>query len=310
MPTTSFLRSPLAVAAALAVVPTLFAHAPAEAQTPPPAARNRKRACVEAYESAQQLRNAGKLTESRERLLVCSNEECPTAVRGDCATWLGEVESNLPSVVIEARLASGQETPDVNVWLDGQPFAKGLDGRALTLDPGVHTFRFESPSAGQIEQRVIIRQGEKNRKIVAQFGPEGGAPGPSAAPPPAPKPKPSLEAEEGGSALYPTLPIVLTGVGVVGLGAFTAFALSGKNLEGKLRDSGCEPNCSGPRVDRVERLYLYADISLVAGLASLAGGAVTYFLLRDDKAPPSGARLQVNVGAAPGGGFAGLSGRF
>ncbi|HEU4410393.1 MAG TPA: hypothetical protein VFS43_34380, partial [Polyangiaceae bacterium] len=58
-----FLRSPLALAAALVVATAPFAHGPAEAQ--PASPKDRKRACVDAYEAAQQLRNVGKLIESR-----------------------------------------------------------------------------------------------------------------------------------------------------------------------------------------------------------------------------------------------------
>jgi hypothetical protein len=304
-----FLRPPLALTAVLVVASAPFAHAPAEAQQP--SARDKKRACVESYEQAQQLRNVGKLTESRERLLVCSSDECPTAVRGDCANWLAEVESNLPSVVIEARLPMGRETADVNVWVDGQVFARGLDGRALTVDPGVHTFRFESASAGKSEQQVIIRQGEKNRKIVVQFGSGSPGPAPAEITPSTPLPKTETpKASSGGSALYPVLPLVLVGVGVAGVGTFAGFALSGKQLERDLRDK-CAPSCSESQVNGVKQRYLYADVAMTVGVASLLGGALTYFLLKDDRpSSSSGARLQFDIGAAPGGGVAGLSGRF
>lgn len=313
MPSAPFLRSPLTLVAALVVASAPFAHAPAEAQAQPAAGRgDRKRACVEAYEAGQQLRNVGKLIESRERLLVCSNDECPTAVRGDCATWLNEVESNLPSVVVEAKLPSGRETPEVSVTVDGLVVARNLDGRALSVDPGVHTFRFESASAGRVEQQVIVRQGEKNRKIVVQFGNAAAAPpGAPAAPPPAPGrevPKPAA----GGSPLYPVLPLVLAGVGVVGAGAFVGFALSGKQLERDLRDT-CAPECSDSQVNAVKQRFVYADIGLGVGAAALVGAGVTYFLLRGDGSDASAARtrLHLAVGTAPGGGgFAGLSGRF
>ncbi|HEU4537188.1 MAG TPA: hypothetical protein VFS00_23875 [Polyangiaceae bacterium] len=314
MPSAPFLRSPLALVATLVVASAPFARAPAEAQAQPAAGRgDRKRACVDAYEAGQQLRNVGKLIESRERLLVCSNDECPTAVRGDCATWLSEVESNLPSVVVEARLPSGRETADVVVAVDGLVVARNLDGRALAVNPGVHTFRFESATEGKVEQQVIVRQGEKNRKIVAQFGnAPAAAPAPEApGAPAAPGGREAPGAGSGRSPLYPTVPLVLAGVGVVGFGAFVGFALSGKQLERDLRDE-CAPECSDSQVDAVKRRLVYADVGLAAGAVGLVGAGVTYFLLRGGGDPPAaaGARVRFDLGPAPGGGFAGLSGRF
>jgi hypothetical protein len=315
MPSAPFLRSPLTLVAALVVASAPFAHAPAKAQAQPaPGRGDRKRACVEAYEAGQQLRNAGKLLESRERLLICSNDECPTAVRGDCATWLNEVDSNLPSVVVEARLPSGRETPEVSVTVDGAVVARNLDGRALSVDPGVHTFRFESASAGRVEQQVIVRQGEKNRKIVVQFGNAAAAPAPAPDGPATTAPVPGHEAPKPaavGSPLYPVLPLVLAGVGVVGVGAFVGFALSGKQLERDLRDT-CAPECSDSQVNAVKQRFVYADIGLGVGAAALVGAGVTYFLLRGsgNDVSAAGPRLHLDVGAAPGGGFAGLSGRF
>ena len=59
--------------------------------------------CVEAYERAQYMRRESKLRGAREALLVCAQDSCPAATRGDCVPWLAEVERALPTIVIAAR---------------------------------------------------------------------------------------------------------------------------------------------------------------------------------------------------------------
>ncbi|WP_437841834.1 hypothetical protein [Sorangium sp. So ce1153] len=150
-----------------------------------------KRACAAAYERAQGLRRDGKLIAAREALIACSQPTCPAAAVADCGPWLAEVEKSLPSVVIAAREAGGRERLDVRVLVDGRLLAAALDGKALPVDPGPHTFRYEPAGGPAVEERVLIREGEKNRAITVVLGaPPAGAP-PSPRPPAAPGASPS-----------------------------------------------------------------------------------------------------------------------
>ncbi|XYI03713.1 hypothetical protein ACMHYB_29695 [Sorangium sp. So ce1128] len=136
-----------------------------------------KRACAAAYERAQGLRRDGKLIAAREALIACSQPTCPAAAVADCGPWLAEVEKSLPSVVIAARDAGGRERLDVRVLVDGRLLAAALDGKALPVDPGPHTFRYEPAGGPAVEERVLIREGEKNRAITVMLGePPTGAP--------------------------------------------------------------------------------------------------------------------------------------
>ncbi|WP_437932449.1 hypothetical protein WMF37_25380 [Sorangium sp. So ce291] len=136
-----------------------------------------KRACAAAYERAQGLRRDGKLIAAREALIACSQPTCPAAAVADCGPWLAEVEKSLPSVVIAARDAGGRERLDVRVLVDGRLLAAALDGKALPVDPGPHTFRYEPAGGPAVEERVLIREGEKNRAITVILGaPPAGAP--------------------------------------------------------------------------------------------------------------------------------------
>ncbi|WP_437948462.1 hypothetical protein WME98_49120 [Sorangium sp. So ce296] len=168
----------LAVAAALALT-----GARADAQP-------HKRACAAAYERAQGLRRDGKLLAAREALIACSQPTCPAAAVADCGPWLAEVEKSLPTVVIAAKDAHGRERLDVRVLVDGRPLAAALDGKALPVDPGPHTFRYEPASGPAVEERVLIREGEKNRAITVTLG-ASSAGAPASPPPPAAAPTPA-----------------------------------------------------------------------------------------------------------------------
>jgi hypothetical protein len=57
-------------------------------------------ACFDAATEGQSLRDANRLVEARERFRVCAQDECPSSMKGDCATWLAEVERSLPGIVV------------------------------------------------------------------------------------------------------------------------------------------------------------------------------------------------------------------
>lgn len=262
--------------------------------TAPVAAAIDKKACIASSEKAQQLRADGHLTAAREELLQCAREACPAVVRKDCARWLGEIEDALPSVVLAARDAGGHDVTSAKVWVDGKVFAEKLDGKAQTLDPGTHVFRFEADGHPTVEETVLVREGEKNRTITVTFPappqPDKPADGAAAV---APKASPSPAAW------------VLGGVGVVALGGFAYFGLSGRSRASDLRDT-CAPACPSGDVDDVRNRLLLADVSL--GVAVVSFGVATWlFLSPRSEAPPAHA-----VGVQPmlGGGAVHWVGRF
>jgi hypothetical protein len=267
-----------------------------------------KQACVAAYEEAQQLRKDGKLTSSRARLLVCAQDSCPAVVRKDCTVWLAEVEQATPTVVLAARSPSGQDAVDVTVSLDGKPLAKRLDGKALPLDPGPHTFRFELPSA-QVparEETILLHEGERNRQVLADFQPPAAAPsgaaGAAAAPSSAPLPAPMRPAPT------PVGAYVLGGLGVAGLGVFTAFGLLGLSAKSDLDARACRPGCPQGDVDAVKQKFLIADIGLGVGAVSL--GIATVLYLARGEVPANEPSVALDVLPARGGAALGLRGAF
>jgi hypothetical protein len=215
--------------------------------------------CADAYEKAQRLRKEYALRAAHEQLMTCANQACPGFVKQDCAKWLGEVEASTPTVVILAHGADGQAIEDVHVTMDGQPLTDHLDGRAIAVDPGPHTMRYEA--GGKVaEERVIVAEGVKNQQIVAQIG--------------APAPAATAQPETPAPASHRTVPTatwVLGGVAVVGAISFATFAAMGRSVQ------GCAPSCSRSQVDDLRRDYVIADASWITGL--VAAGAALYFYL-------------------------------
>jgi hypothetical protein len=71
--------------------------------------------------------------------------------------------------------------------MEGSPVAYKIDGIAVDVDPGAHTFVFEGPD-GRAEQKVVVPEGTKAQHIGVTFGAAGAAavvamtPGVAAAP--------------------------------------------------------------------------------------------------------------------------------
>ncbi len=129
-----------------------------------------KEQCIAANEAVQYLREAHKLREAREKLLLCVSEACPGPVREDCAQRLDEVAKATPSIVFDVKDASRQRrVGDVKVTMDGQPLA-GNAGAAVELDPGEHTFVFEAAGLAKVEKKFVVVEGVKGRREVIRLG--------------------------------------------------------------------------------------------------------------------------------------------
>jgi hypothetical protein len=228
-----------------------------------------KTQCASAYELSQEKRKAEQLISAREQLKICIRDICPAFVRDECTEWLAEVEASLPTVVLAARRGD-QDLIDVRVAMDGKPIADKLTATAIALDPGVHVFRFELEGFPPIEQRVVVRVTEKNRRVAVLFENEEGDDI-------AENPYRDANAEGSTGILNKrTASYALAGLGAAALGSFAFFALTGKSDENDLRDR-CSPNCPESDVDSVRTKYLVADISFGVGIASL--GAATWLYL-------------------------------
>jgi hypothetical protein len=239
-----------------------------------------KQRCLDAYAKSQPLRRDGKLSEARQELLLCARDPCPKQLQPDCVGWLEEVDRALPSVILRATDARGNDVSDVSVSLDGKPFVSRLDGRALSVDPGSHVFRFERTGKAPVEQSIVIREGEKRRRVVVQLEA------------PVEKPRPSAAQPAAASSGPPWTAYALGGVGIVALGTFAYFGLSGVSDRNQL--DNCKPNCSSSAVERVDRKFWVANIALAVSAAALGGATVIFLSHSNDKRATS-TRLTIGL---------------
>jgi hypothetical protein len=246
----------------------------------------RKEACIAANESGQELRATGKLAEARMRFSLCEASSCPAQLREDCATRLRDVDAVMPSVVFLAKDQSGNDLGKVSVRVDGVELRTPIDGRALQVDPGQHTFHFEGEGGAATETTFVIREGEKERRETVTLGASV---------------TPLHEADSG--APLRTVGIVGASAGVAGLVVGTVLAFVAKSTY-----AGAEAHCTGAGStmacgqaghagrQTAETQATAATAALIAGGVLAAAGVTLYFLAPKTHA----AGLQLS--ARPGGG--------
>lgn len=270
---------------ALAVLGSLLAPASV-------ASAQDKDTCVASYADNQRLRKQGKLRSAREALLVCASTSCPEFIQSDCATWLSELDAQLPSVVIAATGPDGRDTAAVEVREGGVVLAASLDGRPIPLDPGPHELDLVHAGAGVQRRSILLREGEKGRRIEVSFAPD------AVAPPPAPRP--SGEAKPRALGLAG----IFIGIGgLTALGVFTGYAVAGSaefdELDrscGSLAPPPATGTCSDEQIADVKQTLTIADAFLGIG-AGLALVGATLTIIDFATAPREPAKVALRVGA-------------
>lgn len=250
------LRPVLALAALLTSAPVL-------AETIP------KQQCLDAHVQAQEVRQAGKLRLAREHLRMCAHASCPALVKTDCVPWLDEVSKQIPGVTVELQ-AEGLAPAEARVLLDGEAI---LPGNAVEVDPGEHKVQVEAEGYEVFRRTLRVEEGKQERVLATLRRKE------EAPPPAAPRSR--------------AVPLVLGGLGVVGLGAFAYLGSTGKSEEEDFQR--CKPFCDPARVDSVARRYLVANVSLGVGVVSLGAAAYLWF-----RKPPQTAATRVLPWVGPG----------
>lgn len=233
-------------------------------------------ACVSSYELAQKARKAGELREARAHLLRCVSSSCPVVLRQDCAPWLDEVERAMPTILVEARDARGGDVADVEVLVDGEKVPDHVAGRAFAIDPGPHEIVVRHGSAQPSVQQVVVREGERGRRIEARFG-----------------------ADDRTLAARPVPPgvYVAGAVGLASLGVMTWFGLSALSERSRLDDRGCKPTCSDDDVSSIEAKYAVSNVALAVGVVSLGAAAWMWAARPAKTAAPRAPTGSASIGA-------------
>ena len=271
-----------------------------------------KEHCASANESAQSSRKDGKLRAARAHLLICVAKSCPQVVRDDCAERLNDLDAAMPSIVFTVKGTNNADVAGVKVTMDGAPLVDRLDGNAINVDPGTHTFELRADGYPPAVTKLVIREGAKRRQEVITFIVPPARPVAAAAPsapgasaPRAPgRPDGASErpANEPAGGTQRTMAIVLGSAGLIGLGLGTYFGLRASSTyhDASARcptSSSCDDEGVAGGKDAHSQATI-ATVALVAGGALLASGIIVYLT-----APRQGS---VSLQPVAGAGMAGL----
>jgi len=260
----SSFASAFAFTMALAVASPTRAHA------------DEKLACIGASEDGQNQRDQGKLLAARASFARCVSDTCPAVVRTDCGKWLADVEERIPTFQVRVRDGRGQDVVDGTLMVDGAARADATSGRFVPIDPGVHVLRCTRPGGEVVEQRVVVREREKDRLVDVVVGVAAS----SDASPPAPAASP--DASHGRP--FPVAAVAAGGVAALALGSFAFFGATAKSDLDHLRAT-CAPACAASDADAAHTKWIVANVSL--GVAAVAAGlAVWLYLSNAGSAPP------------------------
>ena len=292
----------------------LLSAAPAHAES------KARAQCAAKQKQLQTLEQSGHLREARDAALECSPAVCGELVSQQCRTRHQILEEEIPSVVATAVDEQGAPLVEVEVRVDGALLTTRIDGQGILLDPGLHEFSFSAKDRSPYVEKILIAQGERNRRVSAVLQPAPSVPSAgakeaaaavAATPPGSAAPPTAAAAPVAASPAVVTEPsrhvsgwtYVVGGVGVAALGTSIALATWG-HTDNQLLDQ-CAPNCSQESVDHVRHLYIAADVSLGVGVVALGVATWMYFSTPKSAEPRADqAGNQFDVRLAPQGAFA------
>jgi hypothetical protein len=225
-------------------------------------------------------------------LLSCvSQTECDTATRADCQTWLGEVNAELPTIILDSKEHHPESSEMIPIVVErvtiDQETITGFDelsGRkAIPLNPGDHTFIFTRKGDESVTVHQMVRRGGKSVSVPAVF--ERKPP-----PPVSPEPKPAKTVEppsnvspdspppekDSGSPLR-TVGWALGAAGVIGLGVGIGF---GVRAIGAKSDANCDSNnqCDPGKLADARSAATASTAGIIVGGALLAGGIIMFIV--------------------------------
>jgi hypothetical protein len=231
--------------------------------------------CIASNEKAQWLRQAGKFTEARAELVLCTDAHCPGMVRDNCVERLDELGRAQPTIVFDAKDPAGNDLSAVAVTVDGRPLVDHLDGTAIAVDAGDHTFVFTTAGKPSATRTFLLKEGEKARREIIVLSPA--AQGPQVAPP--------LLATGATAAARPAsgdsraLAYGAFGLGGAGIVVGAVLGVITLNTKSKL-DALCGPSkrtcptSSQSDIDAIQTTSTISTVGFIVGIVGLALGTV------------------------------------
>lgn len=271
--------------------------------------------CEAAYEQTQVLRAAGKLAAARREALSCAVDACPSVVRKDCTTWVGEIDQSLPTIAIHVTNADGCDETSARVSIDGAVIAEANAGRAFPVDPGEHELHVELPSGSTQSRHLVVAQGEKSRAIPVTFAPAGtvcGAPHAPSPPPGLPpgarpttpsSPPPSSRPPAVESRPWTAPTIAFGAIGLASAAASITLGSVGLARRSSICDAtGCDPDKTGG----VRALFIGSDVCTGVAVASLTTALILH--LTRPTVRTAAALETPRFGVSPHGAFVAIGG--
>jgi hypothetical protein len=246
--------------------------------------------CISASEKAQALRKKMSLIDARAALSQCAASTCPDQVSAYCRQRLEEVNKAIPSIVLVAKDGAGRDLTAVKLSIDGAPHSDHLDGTAIELNPGQHTFVLEAPGEAPVTRDFVLVEGERDRRENVVIG----------QPPPAGLPK-AAGAEQSSGSGQKTAALVVGAVGVaslIGGGVLGVLSMSAHNSY----EQNCGSNigapagfCNATGKNGESDASMKGNLAtgfLIGGGVLAAAGTVWYFVVPSRKS-------DVTVGLGP-----------
>ena len=121
--------------------------------------------CIDASDEGLDLRKQGKLLDARRTLAVCADAACGAEIKDTCEKRIAAINAAIPTVAFQAMDGTGNDLTYVSVSMDGKPLLERLQGNAVSLDPGPHTFHFESEGMDPVDKTLVLgRRGEGSKR--------------------------------------------------------------------------------------------------------------------------------------------------
>jgi hypothetical protein len=263
--------------------------------------------CLGAHEESLALQRKHQLRLAREKLVLCSSSSCPAEVRAECMQNVQELNPRLPTIVFEASDLDGRDLVAVTVRMDGELLTERLEGTAVAVDPGEHAFTFQAVGRPTIERKIIIHEGEQDRRERVAW--ELPAPPKPVAPVVAPSAAVDLEraapAPAAGRRLGPAriAGLAVGAAGVVALGVGAVYGLEAWSKRDSAKKVCPDRTCTGDNAQANAGQWnaAYSDgnkstIFFVGGAVGVAAGAALWILGRPHDTAAASTEIKVGPG--------------